>query len=111
MPLLRSLRIFVTDVLQICRAYGAGFADKGGMRRTVRGGVDDPGAKRETQSPMKKTTFPLSEVYRRLEPGPVVLLTTARAGRSICLRQKLHSPENKCPPGKSGHANFKGDGG
>jgi hypothetical protein len=26
MPLLRSLRIFGTDVLQICRAYGAGFA-------------------------------------------------------------------------------------
>jgi len=28
MPLLRSLRIFGTDVLQICRAYGAGFADE-----------------------------------------------------------------------------------
>ena len=27
MPLLRSLRIFFVDVLQICRAYGAGFAD------------------------------------------------------------------------------------
>jgi len=33
---------------------------------------------------MKKTTFPLSEVYRLLEPGPVVLLTTARAGRREC---------------------------
>ena len=27
MSLLRSLRIFGTDVLQICRAYGAGFTD------------------------------------------------------------------------------------
>ena len=34
-----------------------------------------------------------------------------RAGRSICLRQKLRSPENKCPPGKSGRANFQGAGG
>ena len=29
---------------------------------------------------MAKKTFPLSEVYRLLEPGPVVLLTTAGAG-------------------------------
>ena len=152
---------------------------------------------------MKKANFPLSEVYRLLEPGPVVLVTTARAGRanimtlswhlmmefepplvgcvvsnrnysfaslkasrecviniptvelaetvlnfcfqfsefqffkkltrrgnsrgrfitrvkasswwragrSTCLRQKLRSPENKCPSGKSGRANFQGDGG
>src|ERR1039457_5840344 len=33
-----------------------------------------------------------------------------RAGRSICLRQKLHSPENKCLPGKSRRANFQVDG-
>jgi len=31
---------------------------------------------------MKKTAFPLSQVYRLLEPGPVVLVTTARAGRA-----------------------------
>jgi hypothetical protein len=31
---------------------------------------------------MKKKTFPLSEVYRLLEPEPVVLVTTARAGRA-----------------------------
>ena len=30
---------------------------------------------------MPKRSFPLSKVYRLLEPGPVVLLTTARAGR------------------------------
>jgi flavin reductase (DIM6/NTAB) family NADH-FMN oxidoreductase RutF len=33
-------------------------------------------------SPRKKTALPLSEVYRLLEPGPVVLVTTARAGRA-----------------------------
>ena len=27
---------------------------------------------------MTKKTFPLSEVYRLLEPGPVVLVTTAQ---------------------------------
>jgi hypothetical protein len=36
MPLLRSLRIFVTDVLQICRAYGAGFADECPTNPSVR---------------------------------------------------------------------------
>lgn len=30
---------------------------------------------------MPKRSFPLSKVYRLIEPGPVVLLTTARAGR------------------------------
>ena len=31
---------------------------------------------------MKKTTFPLSQVYRLLESGPVVMVTTAREGRA-----------------------------
>lgn len=31
---------------------------------------------------MTKKSFPLSEVYRLLEPGPVVLVTTARRGRA-----------------------------
>ena len=31
---------------------------------------------------MKKTTFPLSQVYRLLKPGPVVMVTTAREGRA-----------------------------
>ena len=31
---------------------------------------------------MPKRSFPLSRVYRLLEPGPVVLVTTARAGRA-----------------------------
>jgi flavin reductase (DIM6/NTAB) family NADH-FMN oxidoreductase RutF len=31
---------------------------------------------------MKKRTFLLSQVYRLLEPGPAVMVTTARAGRA-----------------------------
>ena len=31
---------------------------------------------------MRKRTFPLSQVYRLLEPGPVVLVTTSRKGRA-----------------------------
>jgi hypothetical protein len=30
----------------------------------------------------KKRAFPLAQVYGLLEPGPVVLVTTARAGRA-----------------------------
>jgi len=37
---------------------------------------------KSVESQMKEKTFPLSEVYRLLEPGPVVLVTTARAGRA-----------------------------
>ena len=31
---------------------------------------------------MAKRTFPLSNVYRLLEPGPVVLVTTAHKGKT-----------------------------
>jgi hypothetical protein len=31
---------------------------------------------------MAKRSYPLSELYRLLEPGPVVLVTTARKGRA-----------------------------
>jgi len=31
---------------------------------------------------MKKRSFPLSEVYRLLEPGPVVMISTSRKGRA-----------------------------
>jgi hypothetical protein len=31
---------------------------------------------------MAKRSFPLSKVYTLLEPGPVVLLTTAHKGRA-----------------------------
>jgi len=47
---------------------------------------------------MKKTTFPLSEVYRLLEPGPVVLLTTARAGRANVMPLSWHLMMEFTPP-------------
>jgi len=34
---------------------------------------------------LPRKTLPLSEVYRLLEPGPVVLLTTARNGRAFLI--------------------------
>lgn len=39
---------------------------------------------------MKKKSFPLSEVYRLLEPGPVVLVTTSRAGRANVMPMSWH---------------------
>ena len=47
---------------------------------------------------MKKTNFPLSEVYRLLEPGPVVLLTTARAGRANVMPMSWHLMMEFEPP-------------
>ena len=47
---------------------------------------------------MKKTSFPLSEVYRLLEPGPVVLLTTARAGRANVMPMSWHLMMEFTPP-------------
>jgi flavin reductase (DIM6/NTAB) family NADH-FMN oxidoreductase RutF len=47
---------------------------------------------------MKKKTFPLSEVYRLLEPGPVVLLTTARAGRANVMPMSWHLMMEFTPP-------------
>lgn len=39
---------------------------------------------------MAKKSFPLSRVYTLLEPGPVVLLTTASAGRSNVMTMSWH---------------------
>jgi len=39
---------------------------------------------------MKKKPWPLAEVYRLLEPGPVVLLTTSRAGRANVMPMSWH---------------------
>jgi flavin reductase (DIM6/NTAB) family NADH-FMN oxidoreductase RutF len=50
------------------------------------------------ESPMKKTTFPLSEVYRLLEPGPVVLVTTARKGRANIMPMSWHTMMEFEPP-------------
>ena len=47
---------------------------------------------------MKKKPFPLSEVYRLLEPGPVVLLTTSRAGRPNVMPMSWHLMLEFVPP-------------
>ena len=46
---------------------------------------------------MKKKTFPLSEVYRLLEPEPVVLVTTARAGRANHVKGRAPHAANVLP--------------
>jgi flavin reductase (DIM6/NTAB) family NADH-FMN oxidoreductase RutF len=47
---------------------------------------------------MKKKTYPLSEVYRLLEPGPVVLVTTARAERANVMPMSWHTMLEFVPP-------------
>jgi flavin reductase (DIM6/NTAB) family NADH-FMN oxidoreductase RutF len=47
---------------------------------------------------MRKKKFPLSEVYRMLEPGPVVLLTTIRAGRANVMPMSWHLMMEFTPP-------------
>jgi flavin reductase (DIM6/NTAB) family NADH-FMN oxidoreductase RutF len=45
-----------------------------------------------------RKAFPLSEVYGLLEPGPVVLLTTAHKGRANVMPQSWHSMIEFEPP-------------
>jgi len=45
-----------------------------------------------------RRSFPLSEVYRLLEPGPVVLLTTARKERANIMTQSWHMMIDFEPP-------------
>ena len=47
---------------------------------------------------MRKRTFPLSQVYRLLEPGPVVLVTTARKGRANIMAMSWHTMMEFEPP-------------
>ena len=47
---------------------------------------------------MPKKTFPLSKVYRLLEPGPVVLLTTAHKGKTDIMTQSWHTMMEFEPP-------------
>lgn len=47
---------------------------------------------------MKKRTFPLSRVYQLLEPGPVVLVTTARKGRANIMTMSWHTMMEFEPP-------------
>jgi len=47
---------------------------------------------------MARKSYPLSKVYGLLEPGPVVLLTTARAGRPNVMAMSWHSMLEFEPP-------------
>jgi hypothetical protein len=46
----------------------------------------------------KKRAFPLGQVYGLLEPGPVVLVTTARAGRPNIMTLSWHTMMEFEPP-------------
>jgi flavin reductase (DIM6/NTAB) family NADH-FMN oxidoreductase RutF len=47
---------------------------------------------------MAKKSFPLSKVYGLLEPGPVVLVTTARGGRPNIMTMSWHTMMEFEPP-------------
>lgn len=47
---------------------------------------------------MPKRTFPLEQVYRLIEPGPVVLLTTAHKGKADIMTQSWHTMMEFVPP-------------
>jgi len=47
---------------------------------------------------MAKRSFPLSQVYRLLEPGPVVMVTTARKGRANVMTLSWHTMMEFEPP-------------
>jgi flavin reductase (DIM6/NTAB) family NADH-FMN oxidoreductase RutF len=47
---------------------------------------------------MKKKSLPLSKVYRLIEPGPVVLLTTAHAGTDNVMTMSWHTMMEFEPP-------------
>jgi flavin reductase (DIM6/NTAB) family NADH-FMN oxidoreductase RutF len=47
---------------------------------------------------MAKKTFPLSDVYRLLEPGPVVMVTTARKGEANIMTMSWQTMMEFTPP-------------
>ena len=47
---------------------------------------------------MPKKSLPLSKVYRLMEPGPVVLLTTASAGNTNVMAMSWHMMVEFTPP-------------
>jgi flavin reductase (DIM6/NTAB) family NADH-FMN oxidoreductase RutF len=47
---------------------------------------------------MAKRAFPMSEVYRLLEPGPVVLLSTTRQGKANVMAMSWHTMMDFEPP-------------
>jgi flavin reductase (DIM6/NTAB) family NADH-FMN oxidoreductase RutF len=48
--------------------------------------------------PMNKRSLPLAKVYGLLEPGPVVLLTTAHRGRANVMTMSWHTMLEFVPP-------------
>jgi hypothetical protein len=54
-------------------------------------------AERKRSEPPVKT-LPLSEVYQHIEPGPVVLLTTAHEGRANVMAMSWHMMVEFEPP-------------
>ena len=46
----------------------------------------------------KKREFPLAQIYRLLEPGPVLLVTTARSGRANVMPMSWHTMMEFVPP-------------
>lgn len=54
--------------------------------------------KRDRRAGMAKTSFPLSKVYRLLEPGPVVLITTDGKGKANIMAQSWHMMIEFEPP-------------
>jgi flavin reductase (DIM6/NTAB) family NADH-FMN oxidoreductase RutF len=57
-----------------------------------------PGEKNRDMARAKKAAFPLAQVYGLLEPGPVVLVTTARAGRANIMPMSWHTMMEFVPP-------------
>ena len=49
-------------------------------------------------APGEKVSFPLSQVYRLLEPGPVVMVTTASKGRANIMTMSWHMMIDFEPP-------------
>ena len=47
---------------------------------------------------MNKRSYPLAQIYRLLEPGPVVLLTTSRNGHANVMTQSWHTMLEFEPP-------------
>jgi len=50
------------------------------------------------RKPARMQSLPLGRVYRLLEPGPVVLVTTARKGRANVMAQSWHTMLEFEPP-------------
>lgn len=62
------------------------------------GAVRSGGALRARARIAKLKEFPLSDVYRLLEPGPVVMLTTAAKGRANVMAMSWHMMVEFEPP-------------